>query len=323
MAKFEGVVVTGEITEEQRIPFYLHVCEKMGLDPYSRPLQYFEQIDRNGRRTLILYALRAASAQLARNYSLSSTIENQNPKFENDLAVFLATIKDANGRAETAVGVVSLKGLSGKEYADAIMAAQTKAKRRAILDFCGCALLDESEIEGMRGGQIEVTEDALRNYVPAPAAPAPNDAPAVEVIDPKIIKAGAEINAHAVEGLKQMLSIAEQKTGSSAVEQPVDNRQVAGSSPAPSTILPEAPPSKAEMEKLMFRLNVYKRDVLQRGGMRPSKGFGIAAKWDKFIRKHAPDRTAEQYQTLLTALDLLLQQTGDKGVVEKVEQEIA
>jgi len=77
------------------------------------------------------------------------------------------------------------------------------------------------------------------------------------------------------------------------------------------------------MEKLMFRLNVYKRDVLQRGGMRPSKGFGIAAKWDKFIRKHAPDRTAEQYQTLLTALDLLLQQTGDKGVVEKVEQEIA
>jgi hypothetical protein len=308
MAKFEGVVVTGEITEEQRIPFYLHVCEKMGLDPYARPLQYFEQVDRNGRRTLILYALRAASAQLARNYSLSSTIENQNPKFENDLAVFLATIKDANGRAETAVGVVSLKGLSGKEYADGIMAAQTKAKRRAILDFCGCALLDESEIEGMRGGQIEVTEDALRSYVPAPPAPAPNDAPAVEVVDV-------------------------QKTGSSVVEQPVDNRQVAGSSPAPSTNLPycntergsevrTGPDLKAEMEKLMFRLNVFKRDVLQRGGMRPSKGFGIAAKWDKFIRKHAPDRTIEQYQTLLTALDLLLQQTGDKGVVEKVEQEI-
>jgi hypothetical protein len=310
MAKFEGVVVTGEITEEQRIPFYLHVCEKMGLDPYARPLQYFEQVDRNGRRTLILYALRAASAQLARNYSLSSVVENQNPKFEGDLAVFLATVKDANGRAETAVGVVSLKGLAGKEYADGIMAAQTKAKRRAILDFCGFALLDESEIEGMRGGQIEVTEDALRSYVPAPPAPAPNDAPAAEIIPPEV-----------------------PKTGSSVVEQPLDKRQVVGSSPTPSTtpaeveqpkpVVLEAMPSKAEMEKLMFRLNVFKRDVLQRGGMRPSKGFGIAAKWDKFIRKHAPDRTMEQYQTLLTALDLMLQQTGDKGVVEKVEQEIA
>ncbi|SRR6266568_4867351 len=336
MTKLDPVVVTGDLIlldPEQRVQFYIQTCESMGLNPLTRPLQYFEQIDRNGKRNLILYALRGASTQLSKKHNLSSTIANQNTTFSGEVAVFEATVKDPSGRTESAIGVVSLKGLVGKEYADAIMAAQTKAKRRAVLDFVGSGLLDETEVEGMRGAVVEVMDAALVGYVPIPSAPTVSNAPATEVIsapniDPKIIEAGNALTNRAVEQLQEMLKIADQVSGSAPTTSitpkclTIDSKMVGDSSQPIEPFVLEAPPSKADMDKITARLNVYRRDVLQRGGMRPSKGFGIAAKWEKFMRKKAPNKSVEEYNTLLTLLDDTLKQAGEGAVVHFIEQDI-
>ena len=314
----ESIVVTGDLillSAEDRVKFYVQVCEAMHLDVRTRPLQYFEQIDRNGKHNLILYALRNASVQLSRHHGLSTSLSK--PEIQQDVVMFTATVTDKAGRIDSAVGAQSLKGLSGKDYADAIMAAQTKAKRRAILDFVGSGLLDESEIEGMNGAPVEMKSDLIDSYVPPPPAPVPSSASATEVfeklpdavydptppswpigetlevtvegpsIDPKITEAANSLITGMIAGLK------------------------AESQPRPT------------MDQITARLNTYRRDVLQRGGMRPAKGVGIAAKWEKFRARKVVEKTVEEYTKLLTELDAVLAKSGDVVVVAFIEKEIA
>ena len=81
-------------------------------------------------------------------------------------------------------------------------------------------------------------------------------------------------------------------------------------------------PEKAERE-ITERLNAYRRYTLQEGGMRPSKGFGIAAKWAEFLAKTAPEKTVDQYVAVLQVLDGKFQESGANGVVAFIEKEIA
>ena len=64
---------------------------------------------------------------------------------------------EANGRIDEATGAVSLELLKGENRANAIMKAETKAKRRVTLSFAGLGMLDETEIESIPGAQ-KVTE---------------------------------------------------------------------------------------------------------------------------------------------------------------------
>jgi hypothetical protein len=48
---------------------------------------------------------------------------------------------------DAAKGAVSVQGLKGEALANALMKAETKAKRRATLSICGLGFLDETEIE--------------------------------------------------------------------------------------------------------------------------------------------------------------------------------
>jgi hypothetical protein len=309
MTKLEPLVVTGELiflTPEERIRFYVQSCTSWGLDFRTRPLQYFEQIDRNGKRVLLLYALRGASVQLAANHGL--TVKLSDASFSHDAVMFTAKVTNPLGREDSAVGATSLKGLEGKEYADAIMAAQTKAKRRAVLDFVGSGILDESEVEGMKGAAIEVTAADLAGYQPIAEAPTPvsAEAPATEVVEekrnnisPEIIKAGESLTAKLVESIQPLRDIVENEKSELAR------------------------PNTATEAEITSRLNSYRRDTLQQGGMRPSKGFGIAAKWAKFLAKVAPAKSIAQYVDVLLVLDGKFKEVGANGVVAYIEQEIA
>ncbi len=333
MTNLEPLVVTGDLiflTPEERIQFYVQTCQAMGLDFRTRPLQYFEQIDRNGKRVLILYALRGASVQLSKNHNLSVKISEAT--FSHDAVMFTATVRNLLGREDSAIGAGSLKSLEGKEYADAIMAAQTKAKRRGILDFVGSGLLDESEVEGMRGSVVELPNEELKNYVPIaqPPVPASSDAPSKEVltidnwpvgntisvtaegpsIDPKITSAAEAMTARLVDSMKPLYE---------AYTLAVDVLGPDMAKDAPASI-PDAPLSESEITS---RMNSYRRDTLQQGGMRPSKGFGIAAKWAKFLAKVAPDKSVKTYTQLLKTLDNIFQTAGANGVVAYIEKEIA
>ncbi len=322
MTKMEPLVVTGELiflTPPERIQFYVQTCESMGLNPFTRPLQFFEQIDRNGKRNLILYALRSACVQLCKFHDL--TVSLSEAMFSHDAVMFTATVRsNLVKREDSAVGATSLKGLEGKEYADAIMAAQTKAKRRAILDFVGSGLLDESEVEGMRGATIEVTENDLKDYTPIAQAPSPvsAEAPATEVVEPynnikpEVIEAASDLTQRLVESIQPLRDIVENEK----YELSADMARTAAAVSVTAPVLP------TEIE-ITSRLNSYRRDTLQQGGMRPSKGFGIAAKWAKFLAKVAPAKTVAQYVDVLLVLDGKFKEVGANGVVAYIEQEIA
>ena len=57
--------------------------------------------------------------------------------------------RDRTGREDEATGVVNIKGLGGEALANALMKAETKAKRRLTLSIVGLGFLDESEVEGL------------------------------------------------------------------------------------------------------------------------------------------------------------------------------
>jgi hypothetical protein len=327
----DSIVVTQDLillSDEDRKKFYVQTCEAIGLDFRTSPLRYFEQIDRNGKRVLILYALRNASSQLAMNHGIS--VKLSEATIQNDTVWFTASASDTKGRTSDAIGAVSLKDLIGKAYADALMAAQTKAKRRAILDMAGHGLTDESEVEGMNGTVVEMAPDAFENYTPTPLPPVPTSAAATEVsivdnwpigktitvevigpsIAPEIIQAGNDLRNGILEKLKK--DITESTTSAAQYAAAVD---ALGPDMSKYAGVTEA--------EITLCLNNYRRDVLMQGGMKPSKGFGIAAKWSKFVSKRAPNKTIEEYDILLTALDKALEALGAVGVVAMIEKEIA
>jgi hypothetical protein len=67
------------------------------------------------------------------------------------LGVYIVTSKASlpDGRCTESIGAVNIQGLKGEAYANAIMKAETKAKRRATLDLLGLGVLDESEAESI------------------------------------------------------------------------------------------------------------------------------------------------------------------------------
>jgi len=145
----EQVVVGGDLARlsaSQRLEYYSRVCESMGLNPLTQPFQY---IRLNGKLTL--YATRAAADQLRKLNGVSIT--NLDVDLTGDMAVVTCSGRDNGGRADTDVGVVPLKGLTGDARANAVLKAVTKAKRRMTLSLCGLGWLDETEIETIPDAQ--------------------------------------------------------------------------------------------------------------------------------------------------------------------------
>lgn len=139
----ESVIIKGDLSKlsaNERSAYYLQVCQSVGLNPLTKP---FEYITLNGKLTL--YALRACTDQLRSIHKVSVLDLCES---ERD-GVFIVTAKMQNGegRTDMAKGAVTINGLKGDALANAIMKAETKAKRRATLSLCGLGFLDETEIE--------------------------------------------------------------------------------------------------------------------------------------------------------------------------------
>jgi hypothetical protein len=64
-----------------------------------------------------------------------------------------------DGRTTESIGAVSIGNMKGDSLCNAMMKAETKAKRRATLDLLGLGMLDESEIPpGPYKGNIELAD---------------------------------------------------------------------------------------------------------------------------------------------------------------------
>ena len=77
---------------------------------------------------------------------------------DNGLYVVTATGVDARGRSDAATGAVSIRGLQGEALANALMKAETKAKRRLTLSICGLGMLDETEVDSVRRLEAEAAQ---------------------------------------------------------------------------------------------------------------------------------------------------------------------
>jgi len=142
----ERVVIGGDLSKlstGERLTYYSQVCQSVGLNPLTRP---FEYITLNGKLTL--YARRDATDQLRSLKNVSVEIKSREVVEGCYVVTAGATMKD---RHDESIGAVVLGDLKGEARANAIMKAETKAKRRVTLSICGLGLLDETEVETIPG----------------------------------------------------------------------------------------------------------------------------------------------------------------------------
>lgn len=235
----ETILVKGDLanlTADERNSYYLRVCESVGLNPLTRPLEY---ITLSGR--LVLYARKDATDQLRSIHNISVTELSESER--DTIFIVTAKVQNGEGRTDIAKGAVDLKGLAGEKLANAIMKTETKAKRRATLSICGLGLLDETEIEDSQGSVSPPPR-------PTPRVPSPNDASTEPVhAEPHAFPA-----KNAVEWTAKFLSyIAATKTAAEVVQWDEINRdnltQLAKADPGRcKTVMNAMKARKAEIE---------------------------------------------------------------------------
>lgn len=133
-----------KLTATDKVKYYNGYCERMGLDPFTKP---FDILRLNGRE--VLYCTRSGTQQLNKLHQVSHLITSR--ELIEAVGVYQVTSKASlpDGRCTESIGAVNIAGLKGEAYANAIMKAETKAKRRATLDLLGLGVLDESETESI------------------------------------------------------------------------------------------------------------------------------------------------------------------------------
>lgn len=196
--KVEHVLIGGDLTAlapAERLDYYKKVCRSLGLNWLTQPFSYilFRETD-NASPKLQLYANKDCAAQLRKIHRIS--VVKLRRELRDEMCLVEADVRDGIGKTDTATGVVPLWKwkdgkkipLAGREWANAVMKTETKAKRRATLSICGLAFLDESELDTMQilGGVTR--EGRIWQYPQLPEAPSQES-----------LEAGAEVHDRGVE----------------------------------------------------------------------------------------------------------------------------
>lgn len=204
MDRIIGVGDLAKLSPADRSDYYMNVCTSLGLNPLTRP---FEYIELDGKLTL--YARRDATDQLRKAQGISITITERSRI--DGLYIVTARAVAPDGRTDEATGVVVLEKeggewksaqngrryfagngtftpLRGADLANALMKAETKAKRRVTLSICGLGWVSEDELDTIRYQAVRV-DPATGEILDQPAQtaqprqpparlPAPRPAPA-------------------------------------------------------------------------------------------------------------------------------------------------
>ena len=148
MQAIEQIVMTGDLSKlssEQRVAYVKHVCDSLGLNPATRPFE-FQMFQ--GR--LVMYAKKDCTEQLRKIHKVSIRIISRDSNSETGVYTVIVRGVDKDGKKDESSGSVSIAGLRAMDLANAMMKAETKAKRRLTLSICGLGYLDETEIEDMQ-----------------------------------------------------------------------------------------------------------------------------------------------------------------------------
>jgi hypothetical protein len=190
----EQALVGGDLSRlaaPERVAYYNQVCASLDLNPLTKPFAY---ITLNGKLTL--YALKDCTEQLRSKRSVSVQIVAR--EVVEDIYVVTARATLPSGRCDESIGAVPLGALKGEARANAVMKAETKAKRRVTLSICGLGMLDEMEIDSIPNhsytvepvksepkqiaaperGAPDTVEKTVPSIPPAPAPPQDDSSPA-------------------------------------------------------------------------------------------------------------------------------------------------
>lgn len=141
-ASLEKLFLKGDLSvlsPDEKMAYYNEYCNRLGLDPFTQP---FKLLKLQGKETL--YCDRSGTQQLSKLHNVSHEIKSR--EVVSDCYVVTAKASTGN-RSTESIGAVSIIGAKGDTLCNAMMKAETKAKRRATLDLLGLGVLDESEIE--------------------------------------------------------------------------------------------------------------------------------------------------------------------------------
>lgn len=163
----------GGLTPDTRVKYYAAVCESVGLNPLTKP---FDFMSLNGKT--VLYAKRECTDQLRKLHHIDIQIMDRIAV--EGVYVVTARATMPNKRQDESTGAVSLRfpkvyknkkgeyiphpkagqDVDAEDKANAMMKAETKAKRRVTLSIVGLGVLDESEIDGITGDYPEAGASA-------------------------------------------------------------------------------------------------------------------------------------------------------------------
>lgn len=178
MEAVELALIGGDLQKlnpDQRLAYYRQVCESLGLNPLTQPFAY---ITLNGK--LQLYAKRDCTEQLRKIHNVSVTIVAREVVEDCYVVTARATTPQ---RQDESIGAVPIGSLKGENRANAMMKAETKAKRRVTLSICGLGLLDETEVDSIPGAQPPAAVELPPRPQPLPLPDETNPtAQAVELV---------------------------------------------------------------------------------------------------------------------------------------------
>lgn len=169
LAHVLGTGDLAQLSNEERVGHYIRVCRSLALNPLSRPFDWIFFKDPDGSEKLALYPNQSCAAQLRRQHQIRIACTRRETVGEMFVVEVKATTPD--GREDFATKYVPLTNrygrLTGQQYANALMKAETGAKRRVTLSMVGLAVPgDPDETPGWRPVIVDGTGMIIRHPSP-------------------------------------------------------------------------------------------------------------------------------------------------------------
>ena len=193
MSAVETALVANDLSKlnsDQRMTFIKALCDQSRISYLGQPFQYLLL---NGKVTL--YTTKNCTDQLRAVHNISIKIVAREK--HDGIYIVTARAELPNGRQDESTGAVWIQKASGHDLANALMKAETKAKRRVTLSLMGIGYMDESELESVKDAkrltEAEVEELSKKSQSPEEDVAKIVDANAA-IEGPEVVQNDAELN---------------------------------------------------------------------------------------------------------------------------------
>lgn len=155
----------GRTNDQVKVRFIAHLCNQLSIPAVMNPFIFIKT--KNGQK---LYTPSEGAYLIASKNRISTKIKDRSYDKERQIYSVTVECSTPDGRTSEDIGHMFLGGLQGENLANAMMKAETKAKRRAILSTVGLSVLTEDAIpyvtsdSVVRPGEVEIV-DALSEPV--------------------------------------------------------------------------------------------------------------------------------------------------------------